>query len=126
MRQYALRPEGREPAAFCPGQVLSKLHVTKERLPLTGSVILLNAIRPLARARWFTAVAAITLTLGLGINIAVFAMVDRILFRPLPYDEPHRLFVIQEVDLETGQRKSSLPARYFTEARLRLGFIEAM
>src|SRR5262245_13386041 len=90
----------------------------------TGLSILLHAIRSLWRARWFTMGAVVTFALGIGTNIAVFALVDRLLFRPLPYQEPERLFLIQEVDLDSGQGKSSLPKRYVDEARARLAFLD--
>jgi len=85
---------------------------------------MLHAIRSLVRARWFTAGAIVTFALGIGTNIAVFALVDRLLFRPLPYNEPQQLFLLQEVDLGTGQRKASLPKRYVDEARTRLAFLD--
>jgi len=85
---------------------------------------MMHSIRSLARARWFTAGAIVTFALGIGTNIAVFALVDRLLFRPLPYHEPQQLFLIQEVDLDTGQRKYSLPKRYVDEARTRLAFLD--
>src|SRR5215510_7069575 len=90
----------------------------------TGLSIVWHAIRSLARARWFTTGAIVTFALGIGTNIAVFALVDRLLFRPLPYQEPERVFLIQEVDLDTGQAKSSVPQRYIDEARARLGFLD--
>ena len=82
-----------------------------------------QAIRSLIRARWFTVGAVVTFALGIGTNIAVFALVDRLLFRPLPYHEPERVFLIQEVDLDSGQPKTSLPKRYVDEARARLAFL---
>lgn len=44
----------------------------------------------------FTAVAAISLGLGIGGNAAVFSFVNALLFRPLPYEEPDRLVRINE------------------------------
>ncbi len=43
-------------------------------------------LRSLLRARWFTVAAVFTFALGIGVNVAVFSTVDRILLRPLPYD----------------------------------------
>jgi predicted permease len=50
--------------------------------------------RFLWRDRSFTATAVSTLTLCLAANIAMFAVVDTVLLKPLPFPEPHRLVKI--------------------------------
>ena len=52
------------------------------------------AFRGLARSPAFTAVAVVTLALGIGANTAVFTLVDGVLLRPLPYPGSDRLISI--------------------------------
>ncbi len=52
------------------------------------------AVRSLARHPAFSAVAVLTLALGIGANTAVFTLVDGVMLSPLPFDEPDELIAI--------------------------------
>src|SRR5262249_49167369 len=52
------------------------------------------AARNAARRPGFTLLVALTLALGLGVNSAVFALVDAVLLRPLPFRDPSRLVYV--------------------------------
>jgi hypothetical protein len=49
------------------------------------------AVRLLWKDRSFAVTTIATLALCLAANIAIFAIVDGVLFKPLPYPEPHEL-----------------------------------
>jgi predicted permease len=52
------------------------------------------AFRQLRRSPGFTAVAVTVLALGIGATAAIYTVLDRVVLRPLPYDDSERLFYI--------------------------------
>lgn len=72
------------------------------------------AYRQLAKTPGFTATAIATLALCLGANLAIFAVVDAILVRPLPFPEPARLVTLYNSYPRAGvDRSEASVANYF-------------
>jgi putative ABC transport system permease protein len=56
------------------------------------------ALRTLAKNPGFTAVAIITLAVGIGANTAIFSVIDGVLLRPLPFPQPDRIVRLWQTD----------------------------
>jgi predicted permease len=72
-------------------------------------------LRKLARSPMFTVISVITLALGIGANTAVFSVVNGVLLKPLPFEDPDRLVGIWHEAPGLGfDLFNQSPALYFT------------
>src|SRR5215212_1325473 len=82
-------------------------------------------VRVLARNKGFTAVAVLTLALGIGANTAIFSVVNDLLLRPLPYSDAERVVMLWEVTPE-GRHMNTTSRANFREWRAQGASFESM
>jgi putative ABC transport system permease protein len=93
---------------------------------LTAAYYLRHAFRRLLREPAFTAAAVLTLALGVGANVAVFAVVEAVLLRPLGYADADRLVIINHRDQRTGITKEFIAIGDYVDLVARQSSFEAV
>jgi len=111
-----------EEARFAAHRKLGNVTVIREEIYRMNSLLWIEtlwqdlrfAMRILRRNPAFTAVAALTLALGIGATAVVFSMLDAVLLRPLPYPHSERLFRLFPLE---GKRKAGVEAASYADFR---------
>jgi len=71
-------------------------------------------IRVLFKSRGYTAMAAVTLALGIGVTTAIFSMADAIMFHPYPFKDLERIVNLGEtLPKVSTERYGVAPGNYF-------------
>src|SRR6202161_113577 len=65
------------------------------------------SLRTLRRTPGFTVIAVLVMALGIGANVALFTVVRGVLLKPLPFNDPDRLVMLDEASLHEGDTLGS-------------------
>ncbi len=85
---------------------------------------LIYGLRWLRKNPGFTGLAVLMLAVGIGVNTAMFSVINAVLLQPLPYPEPDRIVWMNESGPEVANRQVSYPN--FVDWRVRNSVFESM
>lgn len=83
-------------------------------------------VRGLVKRPGFTAIAVITLALGIGANTAIFSVVNAVLLRPLPFKDPDQLMMLWERRANSGHANLPLSGHEYAAFKERSNAFEAI
>jgi predicted permease len=115
------REEARYKAMRQFGGVEQMKEVYRDRrsLPVVETTLqdLRYGIRMLLKHKGFTAVAVVTLALGIGANTAIFSVINSLLLKPLPFPESERLVLVMESQANEPQNWNIVSAPNYLDWR---------
>ena len=85
-----------------------------------------HALRRLFSSPGFTAIATLTLALGIGANVAIFTVVHAVLIRPLPFPHPDRLVRVAADAKATGGRNIGISQPELDDLQNRAGIFDGV
>src|ERR1700761_1548899 len=96
---------------------ITQLHETHREtrgLPFVGNVVMdcLYVMRQLRRSPVFTTAAILTLAIGIGANTAIFSLVDQLILRLLPVQDPQRVVALVGKGNFYGDSQGANPVSY--------------
>ena len=93
----------------------------RERRGLPSVETTFQDLRYTSRVLWknpaFTAVVVLTLALGIGINTAIFSVVNGVLLRPLPYQDPEGIVTLWQRNTQNGAEREPVSPANFLDYR---------
>ena len=118
-----IRRERSTPARPAPSAITEPKQTERLHMVL---YLIRHAFRQLVREPAFTVAALLTLALGVGANAAVFAVVEAVLLRPLPYPSADNLVILNHRDKRTGITKEFIAIGDYVDLSARQKTFEAI
>ena len=86
----------------------------------------IHALRQLRLNPAFFAIAICVIALGIGANTAMFSVINAVILRPLPYENPDRLVMLWETQPDLGAANNVVSAANYLDCRARSRSFDAM
>lgn len=84
------------------------------------------AVRMMRKNLGFTAIAIVTLALGVGVNTAIFSILNGIILRPLPFKQPGRIVILRQQLARTGIDRMDFSVQEMNDYRQQMRTMEGL